>query len=186
MTVREGNWAAETANEHQHPQASGVPQRGRRQRQKTEAASWQEVAPVRHCGGPGALDKAHTPMNRLVPRPSRSTGPFLETSALDCKITLFQVFCKAPKEHKPNRHCPKATRCWPDKSHVPAGAGSGCMGKAVATNITEQLISLSLSTNSSLLPSKSGMLWSQHLTSVELRSSSSLSCLSELTGNRLG
>lgn len=33
----------------------------------------------------------------VVPSSPGSTGPFLEISALNCKITLFQVFCKAPK-----------------------------------------------------------------------------------------
>lgn len=54
------------------------------------------------CGTPwgtGAPDEAHTPMNKqtVIPRPPGSTGPFLKISALNCKISLFQVFCKAPK-----------------------------------------------------------------------------------------
>lgn len=49
-----------------------------------------------HRGGPGALDKTHTPMNKqtVVPRPPGSTGPFLEISALNCKITLTKCSVK--------------------------------------------------------------------------------------------
>lgn len=40
------------------------------------------------CTGRGTHTHAHT----VILRSPRSTGPFLEISALNCKITLFQVF----------------------------------------------------------------------------------------------
>lgn len=43
MTVSGGNWAAETANDHWHPQASGVPLG---ERQRTEPAGWEYVVVV--------------------------------------------------------------------------------------------------------------------------------------------